>query len=183
MQPDTISYLIFIVALLISFVLDLFVFSKPNQKLSIKQASFQYIFWVSIAMVYGIYLWYHFGTEIGVNYYAAYFMEMSLSVDNIFVFVMIFSSVQVRKQYVGRVLMIGVVLAILFRIIFIAIGIALIQQFHWILYIFGALLVLQDSKCFLKIKKKNTTCAMVRYISLCENTYDIPRRKQKENSV
>jgi tellurite resistance protein TerC len=148
MNKDLISYLIFIVALILSFILDLFVFSKKGKDVSIKSASYQYLFWVSIALAYFVYLFVNYDSHTSLNYLSAYFMEMALSIDNIFVFVMIFSSLQVRSQYIGRVLMIGVVLAILFRIIFIAIGIVLIQQFHWLMYVFGALLLYTGVKLF-----------------------------------
>lgn len=148
MSKEVISYLIFIVALVVSFVLDMFVFSKKNQAVSVKSASIQYFFWVFIAIGYFFYLWFNYDSHTSLNYLSAYFMEMALSIDNIFVFVMIFTSLQVRSQYIGRVLMIGVVLAILFRVGFIAIGIVLVQQFHWVMYIFGALLIYTGFKLF-----------------------------------
>jgi tellurite resistance protein TerC len=148
MNKDILSYLIFIVALVVSFVLDMFVFSKKDKEVTIKQASYQYLFWFSIAIAYFVYLYFNYGSNASLNYLSAYFMEMALSIDNIFVFVMIFASLQVRSQYIGRVLMIGIVLAILFRIIFITIGIALVTQFHWLLYIFGALLIYTGFKLF-----------------------------------
>jgi len=148
MSHDFLSYFIFIAALLISFVLDLFVFSRSGKEVSPRSALFQYLFWVAVALGYFVYLWFHFGSTTSLNYLSAYFMEMALSIDNIFVFVMIFSSLQVRPQYVGRVLMIGVVLAIVFRILFIFIGIVLIQKFHWIMYVFGALLLYTGVKLF-----------------------------------
>ncbi|MBU3676110.1 MAG: TerC/Alx family metal homeostasis membrane protein [Chitinophagaceae bacterium] len=148
MEIHTLSYLIFISALVLSFVLDLFVFSKKDQTVGMRSAAKQYLFWVGIALAYFGYLWYFYGHKQAIDYLSAYFMEMSLSIDNIFVFVMIFTSLQVRPQYIGRVLMIGVVLAIIFRIIFIALGIALINQFHWLLYVFGALLVFTGFKMF-----------------------------------
>lgn len=148
MSIHTISYLIFIVALVMSFVLDFTVFSKKNQTVSIQSASKQYLFWVAIAFAYFGYLWYFYGHAQAIDYLSAYFMEMSLSIDNIFVFVLIFSSLQVRPQYIGRVLMIGVILAIVFRIIFITLGIALINQFHGLLYVFGAFLIFTGFKMF-----------------------------------
>ncbi len=148
MAKDSISYLIFIIALVASFVLDLFVFSKKNKEVSIRSASFQYLFWVLVSLAYCCFLWYEYDSKISLEFLSAYFMEMSLSIDNIFVFVMIFSSLQIHNQNVGRVLMIGVVLAILFRIIFIAIGIVLVQKFHFILYYFGAFLIFTGFKMF-----------------------------------
>lgn len=148
MNKDTLSYLIFITALVISVILDFFVFNKKNKEVSIKSASFQYLFWVVIALGYFTYLWIQYDHHIAINYLSAYFMEMSLSIDNIFVFVLIFTSLQIHKENIGRVLMIGVILAILFRIIFIAVGIVLVNQFHWILYIFGGFLIFTGFKLF-----------------------------------
>jgi tellurite resistance protein TerC len=136
------------VALLISFILDLFVFSKKNKEVSTRSASYQYLFWVSIAFSYFAYLWIQYDHAVALNYLSAYFMEISLSIDNIFVFVLIFTSLQVHKENIGRVLMIGVLLAILFRVIFIAIGIILVSKFSWILYVFGAILVFTGFKLF-----------------------------------
>ena len=141
MSKDVVSYLIFTVALIASFVLDMFVFSKKNKEVSIKSATYQYLFWVVIAMGYFGYLFFEYDRNVAIDYLAAYFMEMSLSIDNIFVFVLIFSSLQIHKHNVGRVLMIGVALAIIFRIIFIAVGIVLVTKFEWLLYIFGAFLL------------------------------------------
>ena len=141
MSKDVVSYLIFTVALIASFVLDMFVFSKKNKEVSIKSATYQYLFWVVIAMGYFGYLLFEYNRNVAIDYLAAYFMEMSLSIDNIFVFVLIFSSLQIHKHNVGRVLMIGVALAIIFRIIFIAAGIVLVTKFEWLLYIFGAFLL------------------------------------------
>lgn len=148
MDTHTISYLIFIVALCVSFILDLVVFSKKNQVTTTKQAGYQYLFWVAISLAYGVYLWMQYDSHTSLSYFSAYLMEMSLSIDNIFVFVLIFTSLNVHKENLGRVLTIGVTLAILFRIIFIALGIALIKQFDWILYVFGAFLVYTGIKLF-----------------------------------
>ncbi|HOZ51557.1 MAG TPA: TerC/Alx family metal homeostasis membrane protein [Chitinophagaceae bacterium] len=148
MNKETLSYLIFIIALVISFILDLFVFSKKDKEVSVKSATYQYAFWVFIALAYFVYLWLQYDHQMALNYLSAYFMEMSLSIDNIFVFVLIFTSLQIQKQNIGRALMIGVILAILFRIIFISIGIVLVNQFHWLLYVFGAILVFTGFKLF-----------------------------------
>jgi tellurite resistance protein TerC len=148
MSKDLWSYLIFIIALVASFILDLFVFSKKNKEVSIHSATFQYLFWVAISLAYCGFLWYEYSAKVSLEFLSAYFMEMSLSIDNIFVFVMIFASLQINSKNVGRVLMIGVVLAILFRIIFIAIGIVLVQKFHFILYFFGAFLIFTGFKMF-----------------------------------
>jgi len=148
MSKDILSYSIFIIALITSFILDMFVFSRKNKEVSIKSATYQYFFWVLIAMGYFGYLLFQYESKIALDYLSAYFMEMSLSIDNIFVFVLIFSSLQIHKNNVGRVLMIGVALAIIFRIIFIAVGIVLVTKFSWLLYAFGAFLLYTGFKLF-----------------------------------
>jgi tellurite resistance protein TerC len=148
MSKDILSYSIFTVALITSFILDMFVFSRKNKEVSIKSATYQYFFWVLIAMGYFGYLLFQYESKIALDYLSAYFMEMSLSIDNIFVFVLIFSSLQIHKNNVGRVLMIGVALAIIFRIIFIAVGIVLVTKFSWLLYAFGAFLLYTGFKLF-----------------------------------
>jgi tellurite resistance protein TerC len=75
-------------------------------------------------------------------------MEWSLSIDNIFVFILIFSSFSVKEKYFGRVLLIGILMAVVFRVIFITVGVALVNQFHWILYLFGVFLVYTGYKMF-----------------------------------
>ncbi len=156
MSTDLLSYLIFILALAISFLLDLLVFSKKNKEVSIRSASFQYLFWVAMALSYCVYLWYTYDAHTSLNYLSAYFMEMSLSIDNIFVFVLIFTSLQISSKNIGRVLMVGVILAIIFRIIFIAVGIVLVQKFSWILYIFGGFLVFTGVKMLFSNPEEET---------------------------
>lgn len=156
MSVDTVSYLIFITALVLSLFLDSFVFSKKNQDTTLKQAGAQYLFWVFIAISYGIYLWQAYNSHKSILYFTSYLMEMSLSIDNIFVFVLIFTSLQISKQNISRVLMIGVLLAILLRIIFILLGIALVNRFHIILFGFGILLIYTGIKLFFQKQEEHT---------------------------
>jgi tellurite resistance protein TerC len=93
-------------------------------------------------------MWVEKGQGLALEYLSAYLMEWSLSIDNIFVFILIFSAFSVKEKHYGRVLLIGILMAILFRIIFITIGVALVERFSWILYIFGAFLVYTGYKMF-----------------------------------
>src|SRR5690606_13797526 len=94
------------------------------------------------------FMWYEDGRIIALEYLSAYLMEWSLSIDNIFVFILIFASFGVKEKHFGRVLLIGILMAIVFRIIFITVGVALVERFHFILYIFGAFLVYTGYKMF-----------------------------------
>jgi tellurite resistance protein TerC len=108
----------------------------------------QTFFWVSLALAFFVYVWIERGQQTGLEYISGYLMEWSLSIDNIFVFILIFSSFKVQEKYYGRVLLIGILMAIFMRVLFITAGVALVNKFHWILYVFGAFLVYTGYKMF-----------------------------------
>ncbi len=142
MTSEQITYLIFGGLLVLALAFDLGLLSKKNSHITIKKALWQTIFWVSLAMVFWIVLWIlNKNHKEAIEYLSAYLMEWSLSIDNIFVFILIFNFFAVKEKYYARVLLIGILMAIIFRIAFIAVGIGLVQRFEWILYIFGGILV------------------------------------------
>ena len=106
-----------------------------------RKALLQTAFWVGLAMAFFAFLWYEDGHKMALEYFSAYLMEWSLSIDNIFVFILIFTFFRVKPAYYARVLLIGILMAIVLRVIFITVGIALVARFHWLLYVFGAILV------------------------------------------
>ena len=142
------SYLVFGVVLLIAVIIDLGLFSKTSRHITIKKAFYQTLFWIGLAVAFFFFVWYQEGQMTALEYISAYLMEWSLSIDNIFVFILIFSFFGIKKEYYGRILLLGILGAIIFRIIFITIGIALVANFSWILYIFGAFLVFTGIKMF-----------------------------------
>jgi len=148
MDKTELSYWVFGAVLVVAVILDLGLLSKRSKILSIKQAFYQTLFWISLAFAFGIFVWYTEGQKIAVEYISAYLMEWSLSIDNIFVFILIFSFFGIKKEYYGQVLLLGILMAIVFRIIFITIGIALVAKFGWLLYVFGAFLVFTGVKMF-----------------------------------
>lgn len=148
MSLNTLIYLIFGIVVVGGLAIDLGFMSKKNAVVSFKTALYQIIFWVCIALLFFLFFWYEEGKGIALEYLSAYLMEWSLSVDNIFVFIIIFNSFKVREQFYGRVLLAGISMAILFRIIFIALGVTLIEQFHWLIYVFGVFLVYTGFKMF-----------------------------------
>ncbi len=123
-------------------------FSKSSYTMGMRKALYQSIFWVSLALAFFVFLWFFLGSVVAVEYISAYLMEKSLSIDNIFVFILIFSFFNIRVDHIPRALMIGILMAILFRVIFITIGVALVEKFEWILYIFGAFLVYTGIKIY-----------------------------------
>ena len=150
MTPTEISYLTFGIVLVIALIFDFGLFSKKNSHITMKSAFYQSIFWVAISLAFCVFLYFEDGSKVATKFLTAYLMEKSLSVDNIFVFILIFSSFKISDSDTARTLLIGILLAIVFRIIFIAIGIGLIERFHWILYIFGVFLVYTGYKLFFK---------------------------------
>ena len=148
MDHTTFEYTIFIVVLLAAIVVDLGFFSKKGQVMTLKTALNQTIFWIGLALAYWLFVWYEDGTRYATKYLSAYLMEKSLSIDNIFVFIIIFNYFNVKASDKNRALLIGVLLAIVFRILFIALGIEIIARFHWIMYIFGAFLLYTGIKMF-----------------------------------
>lgn len=148
MTTDQISYLVFGVVLLVAIIFDLGLLSKRSATVSIKTALLQTLFWVTLAFAFFCYLWLASGQTIALEYISAYLMEWSLSIDNIFVFILIFTFFQIRVDHQARALLIGILMAIIFRIIFITIGVWLVDKFHWILYLFGAFLVFTGIRIF-----------------------------------
>jgi tellurite resistance protein TerC len=141
MDKQQIVYLIFGIVLVVALVIDLGLLSKKNQTISIKSALYQTLFWVLLALAFFAFVWYERGSKPALEYISAYLMEWSLSIDNIFVFILIFNSFKVKEKNYSRVLLIGILMAIVFRIIFLTIGVALVEQFHWVLYLFGLFLL------------------------------------------
>lgn len=141
MDQSQISYLTFGIVLVVAVIFDLGLLSKKGTTVTIKRALVQTAFWVGLAIAFFGFLWYENGHKIALEYFSAYLMEWSLSIDNIFVFILIFSFFRVKPGFYARVLLIGILMAIVLRIIFITLGIALVSRFHWLLYVFGVVLV------------------------------------------
>ena len=131
------AFIVFVLAMLLA---DLKLHAKEHEP-TVKESASWVAFWVGLAIAFGIglYAW-QSGKEAG-EYFAGYLIEYSLSVDNMFVFVVIFSYFKVPRAYQHQVLFYGILGAIIFRGIFIALGVALIQNFEWVIYVFGAFLI------------------------------------------
>jgi tellurite resistance protein TerC len=138
---EKITYLVFGIVLSIALVFDLGLLSKKNKSITMKQALIQTCFWVALAFAFFGFLWWEDGSQIAVEYISAYLMEWSLSIDNIFVFILIFSAFGVKESNYSRILLIGILFAIVLRILFITLGVALVDRFTWLLYIFGLFLL------------------------------------------
>ena len=134
---------IFIIAMLI---IDLAVFHKEDQEESIKKALIWTGVWIALALTFGIGIYYYMGSQTALDYYTGYLIEKSLSVDNIFVFLLVFSYFKVPPKFQHKVLFWGIFGALVMRFAFIFTGVALIERFHWIIYVFGGFLVFTGIK-------------------------------------
>ncbi len=148
MDKTQLIYLVFGGIILLALGFDLGLLSKKNVTISLKSALQQTIFWVMLSVLFCVFIWYENGSEDAISYISAYLLEWSLSIDNIFVFIIIFNFFKVKENSFSRVLLLGILMAIVFRIAFIAIGSELVARFNWVMYIFGVFLVYTGIKMF-----------------------------------
>ena len=148
MTSQQITYLVFGLVLILALVFDLGLLSKKNKTITIKQALHQTLFWVALALGFFVFMWWQEGQKPALEYISAYLMEWSLSIDNIFVFILIFNAFKVKPKFYSRVLLVGVLMAIVLRIVFISVGVSLVEKFNWLLYGFGAFLLYTGYKMF-----------------------------------
>lgn len=141
--PLWIGFNVFVLAML---ALDLGVFHRQAHEVKVKEALWWSAVWIGLAMLFnaGVYFWR--GEEAALEFLTGYLLEKALSVDNIFVFLMIFAYFRVPASYQHKVLFWGILGALIMRAIFIATGITLLQHFHWVIYVFGAFLILTGIK-------------------------------------
>ena len=142
-QRETFLFAIFGVTIVLFLVLDLGIFNRTAHKISTRSALYQSIFWVVISTLFGflVYIYDERGATAAVEYFSAYLTEKALSIDNIFVILLILKYFQVQEEYYHKILFWGILGAIVFRAIFIFVGALLIHQFHGLLYVFGVFLI------------------------------------------
>ena len=141
MNVSLTTWLIVIAAILVLIFVDLVTVSRKPHDVMFKEAAGWSIFYIALAVAFGIWVWQSAGSQFGTEYFAAYLVEKSLSVDNLFVFIIILTQFKVPSIYHQRVLMIGVLLALVLRALFIAVGAAALAAFSFTFVIFGAILI------------------------------------------
>lgn len=143
-------WIAFVVLVISMLALDLGILNKKSHAIKLKEAVLWSLLWISVALIFNLGLLLFRGPEVALNFFSAYLLEKSLSMDNIFVFLLIFSYFKVKPEYQHKVLFWGILGAVIFRGIFIMAGVVLIQKFHWIIYIFGAFLIFTGIKMAFK---------------------------------
>jgi tellurite resistance protein TerC len=138
----------FVLFVLVMISIDLGLFHRKAHTVKTKEAFIWCAVWVSLALLFNVGVWHYRGGQAGVEFLTGYLIELSLSLDNLFVFLLIFTFFRVPKHHQHAVLYWGILGALIMRAIMIATGIALINKFHWIIYLFGAFLVFTGIKMF-----------------------------------
>lgn len=141
MSNQEIMWAVFGAAVIFLLVLDLGVFQRKSHVIGIKEALGWSAFWIGLALLFNLGIWYELGRGPALEYFTGWVLEKSLSVDNLFVFLLVFSYFRVPREYQHKVLFWGIAGALVMRAVFIGAGIVLIQRFDWMVYVFGAFLV------------------------------------------
>lgn len=148
-------WVVFSVFVLGMLALDLGVFHRKAHEVRVKEALTWSIVWIVLALVFNAGIYWKFGSEPALQFLTGYLIEKALSVDNLFVFLVVFSYFSVPKAYQHRVLFWGILGALVFRAIFIALGAILLAKFHWVMYLFGAILVVTGIRLMLKTEEEH----------------------------
>ena len=154
MTGDTLLWTVFGGLVLVMLALDLGVFHRTSHEIRFKEAAAWSAVWIGLALVFAGLVWWLRGGRSALEFLTAYIIEESLSVDNLFVFLLIFSYFRVAKRDQHGVLFWGILGAMVFRAVFILVGVALIQRFEWVIYIFGAILIYSGIKMGLEKEKE-----------------------------
>lgn len=176
MEHSLLLWLVFNLFIIIMLVVDLVVFHGKEQKESVREALIWTGVWITLALLFGLGVYEFMGTQDALDYYTGYLIEKSLSVDNIFVFLLVFSYFKVPPEYQHKVLFWGIFGALVMRFFFILTGVALIERFDWIIYVFGAFLVFTGARlAFEKGKEvhpeKNPVLKLMRRMIPTTQTY------------
>ncbi|TCN68930.1 TerC family protein [Acetobacteroides hydrogenigenes] len=141
MSTNALMWIGFNLFVVVMLALDLGVFHRKQHTVKVKEALIWSAIWITLALVFNVGIYYTLGQQKALEFLTGYVVEKSLSIDNLFVFILLFGFFKVESKLQHRVLFWGVLGAIVLRAIFIFAGVALINQFHWIIYIFGAFLI------------------------------------------
>lgn len=148
MSTEAIMWIVFGVVILGALVLDLGIVHRTSKEQSLRSAAIWTIFWVVLALGFNLFVYYERGTQAGLEFLTGYVVEWSLSMDNVFVFALIFCAFCVPKAYQHKVLFWGILGAIVMRLTFILVGAELLKHFHFVLYIFGGIVLLAGIRMF-----------------------------------
>lgn len=140
------AWLLFLTVVVALTVFDLGVLNKTDHEISIRESLWLSAFYIGIALLFGLGVWWQFGSQSAIEYYTGFLVEKSLSMDNVFVFALIFGFLGIPRLYQYRVLVWGIIIALILRAVFIGFGAAAVAEWQWILWFFGAFLIVTGVK-------------------------------------
>lgn len=149
------AWIVFIVTFAALLILDLGVFNRKAHVIRPREALLQMAFFIGAAIAFNAGIYYYMGSGPGLEFTTGYLMELMLSVDNLFVIILIFTSFCIPRKFQHKVLFYGIIGALIFRLAFIMVGVTLVERFEWVLYIFGAFLLFTAIKMVVGKEKEN----------------------------
>ncbi|KKW37653.1 MAG: Integral membrane protein TerC [Candidatus Peribacteria bacterium GW2011_GWB1_54_5] len=155
MSPRLILEIAFAVIIVGFLIVDLGILNRKAHAISVRAAAWQSIFWITISVIFAWCIFLFYDATKSMEFLSAYATEKMLSVDNLFVILLIFNFFSIEEKYQHRVLFYGILGAIIMRAVFIGLGSVVVSMFHWILYIFGAMLVYAGFKLFFEKKEEH----------------------------
>lgn len=154
MEQNIFMWVGFLVFVFIMLAIDLGLFNRKSHEIKVKEALIWSAVWIALALIFNAGIYFVKGEEVAVQFLTGYVLEKSLSIDNLFVFLLIFNMFQVKSEYQHKILFWGVLGALILRAIFIMAGVALLHQFHWIIYVFGVFLIFTGIKMLFEKEQK-----------------------------
>ncbi|MDT5154873.1 MAG: tellurite resistance protein TerC [Mycobacterium sp.] len=146
MQVTQIEWIVTLGVTMAVLLFDIIFIARRPHEPTFRECAIALTVYIGLAVAFGAWVWFSHGSQFGVEFFAGWLTEYSLSIDNLFIFLIIMASFNVPKKYQQEALLVGIILALIFRGIFIALGAVAIEQFSWIFYIFGAFLVYTAAK-------------------------------------
>jgi tellurite resistance protein TerC len=188
MTAQLLPWVLFTLFIAVMLAIDLGVFNRKAHEVSVKEALAWSGVWVALALAFNVGVYFWKGQEVAVQFFTGYIVEKSLSVDNIFVFLQVFAFFSVPAIYQHKILFWGVLGAIVMRAVFILVGVTLITKFHWIIYVFGAFLLITGAKmAFSKQKEihpeKNPVIKLLKRFIPLSHDYEDGRFFVKRNGI
>lgn len=161
MEHQAFFWIVFHLLIALLLFIDLHLFHSKSHEVPFRKAVFYTFFWVATALAFNLYLYIALGSLQAIEFFAGYLVEKSLSVDNLFIFLTIFTYLGIKKQDQRRVLFWGIIGALVLRLSLILVGVVLIREFHWVFYLFGVFLI----------------CSAIRFIMQKEGSEEVERMK------
>ncbi len=186
MTTELSFWIFFILFIALMMALDLGVFHRKSHVVTFKESLAWTIVWMGLAMTFNIIIYLWKGPDKAVEFLTGYLIELSLSVDNLFVFILIFGYFQVPRKYQHKILFWGILGALVLRVIFIFAGVAMMEKFHWMIYLFGGILIISGYKMFFQKDKKidpekNSVLRLFKRFFPVTNQYDGSRFFTRQN--